>query len=77
MLTALECILQNVTRPKVCIGDSDKSLVDRVYYQKRDVRVGNSRSSVLNHTSENDHPLDHDHPLLLYRSNNLIARNTD
>ena len=61
--------------PKIYIGETGKSLKDRFYYHKRDVRVGNTSSSIFNHVAENNHKIELEHPVLLFKSQNAIERN--
>lgn len=63
-----------MTCPKIYIGETGKSLKDRFYYHKRDVRVGNTSSSIFNHVAENNHRVDLEHPVLLFKSQNAIER---
>lgn len=60
--------------PKVYIGETGKALKDRFYYHKRDIRVGNQNNSIFNHMLQEDHPVDINNPILVYKSQDPIER---
>ena len=61
---------------KVYIGETGRSLQDRIKEQKYTVRTGNSKNGIAAHVQESDHPVDWTLAKVRTNEQNLYKRKT-